>query len=129
MGRAVDEVNVLRGHARRTRLRCTPAVRAALLGVALAHAGSVLSAPAKVDAGTKRCTYADRRVERHGEAVADLSDRIARQQQLRAGCKTTKACEKADREIRSLDSRKQRLDRQLATYREEAAAACTAPRT
>lgn len=117
-------MTLLGRHAARTALRCTVAVC-----IVLAHTEAAQAAPAKVDANTKRCTYADRRVERHGEAVADLSSRIAAQGKLRAACKTPKACDKADREIRSLSSRKSRLDKQLATYREEAAAACAPQRT
>lgn len=124
MGRPLDGLTLLRLHPARTGLRCAVAVC-----IALAHTGAAHAAPAKVDASTKRCTYADRRVERHGEAVADLSSRIAAQEKLRATCKTPKACDKADREIRSLSSRKSRLDKQLATYREEAASACTPQRT
>jgi septal ring factor EnvC (AmiA/AmiB activator) len=72
----------------------------------------------------KRCAAAERRVDRHRESLAQLDARLERQRQAREACASPRACDRVDREIKSEETRRRRIERQLAQFESESEAIC-----
>jgi predicted nucleic acid-binding Zn-ribbon protein len=95
--------------------------------VATAHASPALASE-RPTAEQRRCAAAERRVARHRETLAQLDVRLDRQRKARAACTTARACDSIDREIRSEETRRRRIGRQLEQFETEARSICVADR-
>lgn len=74
----------------------------------------------------KRCAAAQRRIERQRQGLAQVDARIERAHTARTACTTARACERLERQLRSEEARRRRIERQLALYETEAERICAA---